>query len=677
MATSEKRTLEIRAKLVDLLTKPLGGMEGALLRWARRAAGSMGNVLRSVFNLKTAIVGLGAAFVSLGTIKSAGESADALLKLAASTGDTVENLSELQAAFDLAGVKAEGFDDVLRALLTQARKAKTDTTDKLQQSFADLGISLQDLERLGPAQLFERMAKGLEKFGTAQEKAAALGKVLPKQFLELLPILGGGLAKFQQAIEEARGAGATVTEQQAQVSERLNDSLSKIQIAIGGVSRALIEQFGPDAIALFERLAKAITNNRDGIADVARAVGSGLVSAIDLATRGIIGLIGTIEKIPGVKLIDNAAIDAQIAELERQRTAIFRKLYDADPSRSLTRDDDRFLEATRSIDEAIRKLRDGSGLAGALTQAREQFIAEMRAASEQFRRDVGGAVVEQVGGSGPGLITGLNEALDRLVEKGQAASETVQSVFAAPNSQGLPLAADEAADGMERAAAAAENLEKKATKAAREVRVAFGGDFWTGFDEGADDAIASITDYGRLGQQAGNLIEGSFDGVADAIVQTTMAADGSSQAWKRLGLAALAELQRIIVKLLIIKTLQAALGYTGGVALEDGGVVQGNMGTPVQPRTFASGGVTNGPTLALFGEGSKREAFVPLPDNRSIPVTLNGAAGGPTFNISISAVDGRDVRRMLIEQRDTIMAVWAHDVANTTGTRHLIQKAAR
>ena len=39
---------------------------------------------------------------------------------------------------------------------------------------------------------------------------------------------------------------------------------------------------------------------------------------------------------------------------------------------------------------------------------------------------------------------------------------------------------------------------------------------------------------------------------------------------------------------------------------------------------FADGGIVNQPTLAMAGEGPTNEAFVPLPDNRSIPVELNG-----------------------------------------------------
>ncbi|ECJ6094816.1 tape measure protein [Salmonella enterica] len=47
-------------------------------------------------------------------------------------------------------------------------------------------------------------------------------------------------------------------------------------------------------------------------------------------------------------------------------------------------------------------------------------------------------------------------------------------------------------------------------------------------------------------------------------------------------------------------------------------------------RAYQKGGIADSPQLALFGEGDMNEAYVPLPDGRSIPVTLNaeGVKGG-------------------------------------------------
>ena len=62
----------------------------------------------------------------------------------------------------------------------------------------------------------------------------------------------------------------------------------------------------------------------------------------------------------------------------------------------------------------------------------------------------------------------------------------------------------------------------------------------------------------------------------------------------------------------------------------NGGVIKGGM-SPI-PQ-LATGGVTNGAQLAVIGEGNTREAVVPLPNNREIPVDLKGSGGGDTITI--------------------------------------------
>lgn len=55
-------------------------------------------------------------------------------------------------------------------------------------------------------------------------------------------------------------------------------------------------------------------------------------------------------------------------------------------------------------------------------------------------------------------------------------------------------------------------------------------------------------------------------------------------------------------------------------------LAKGGITGEIQKRIpmYANGTVTSGPELAMIGEGPKREAVVPLPDNRSIPVTIYG-----------------------------------------------------
>ena len=76
-------------------------------------------------------------------------------------------------------------------------------------------------------------------------------------------------------------------------------------------------------------------------------------------------------------------------------------------------------------------------------------------------------------------------------------------------------------------------------------------------------------------------------------------------------------------------------GLFSGIAhlfgFADGGIMTSRGAVPL--RRYAAGGVANTPQLAMFGEGGKPEAYVPLNDGRTIPVSMKGGGGGaPAVN---------------------------------------------
>ena len=48
---------------------------------------------------------------------------------------------------------------------------------------------------------------------------------------------------------------------------------------------------------------------------------------------------------------------------------------------------------------------------------------------------------------------------------------------------------------------------------------------------------------------------------------------------------------------------------------------------------YSSGGIANSPQMAMFGEGRMNEAYVPLPDGKTIPVTMKGGMGNVQVNV--------------------------------------------
>ena len=69
----------------------------------------------------------------------------------------------------------------------------------------------------------------------------------------------------------------------------------------------------------------------------------------------------------------------------------------------------------------------------------------------------------------------------------------------------------------------------------------------------------------------------------------------------------------------------------------NGGIMTGSGSMPL--RAYSKGGIADRPQLALFGEGRMPEAYVPLPDGRTIPVTMTGGAGGGAGNVQVNVIN--------------------------------------
>ncbi|MFN9959588.1 MAG: hypothetical protein ACK55I_41410, partial [bacterium] len=79
--------------------------------------------------------------------------------------------------------------------------------------------------------------------------------------------------------------------------------------------------------------------------------------------------------------------------------------------------------------------------------------------------------------------------------------------------------------------------------------------------------------------------------------------------------------------------VMAAAAVTSLLGFEKGGVMTSEGPMPL--RMYSKGGIANSPQLAMYGEGRTPEAYVPLPDGRSIPVSMDGG-GASVNNIGIT-----------------------------------------
>ncbi len=140
-----------------------------------------------------------------------------------------------------------------------------------------------------------------------------------------------------------------------------------------------------------------------------------------------------------------------------------------------------------------------------------------------------------------------------------------------------------------------------------------------------DGALERVEEQGRraLGQS-----------IYDELIRGAKAGDTLNDSLKRIGLqllelAASKALQNINSGLGLLGGGGGGLGLGGGSLLSGIGSLFGfaqggimSASGPVSLRSYARGGIASSPQLALFGEGSGPEAYVPL-QNGAIPVTVN------------------------------------------------------
>lgn len=182
-----------------------------------------------------------------------------------------------------------------------------------------------------------------------------------------------------------------------------------------------------------------------------------------------------------------------------------------------------------------------------------------------------------------------------------------------------------AAQGASIAATEAEIEATKRLKKARED--AEGRDVGKGLQDGVKGYLESI---GTLADGIKGVTGTALKGLEDQLVNFVTTGKAN---FKELARSILADMSRILIQQMVMKPLLQGIGGLFGIKFADGGIMTADGPLPL--RKYADGGVANSPQLAMFGEGSMPEAYVPLPDGRRIPVAMKGG-GGSNTNVTVN-----------------------------------------
>jgi lambda family phage tail tape measure protein len=261
---------------------------------------SLDTIQRRMLGLK-ALIGTG-IFAGLGV--GALRLADDLQDLSNATGITTARLLELQDALVANGGAA---DQMAQGVTTFARSIDEAAQGSLkaQNTFRELGISLQDLRSLSEQELMARSLKGISNISDASRRAAIQMELFGKSFRT---VDAGGLAAD---IERTAGSQERYAESLRRGAE-LNDGLARAAIR---VRLAFLEAFSPliQAINNFNTATAEGESRMNALVTAIKIAGAALVTAFSVGVLlPLVTAVGTLGR--GIGVVSGALGAAGIAK---------------------------------------------------------------------------------------------------------------------------------------------------------------------------------------------------------------------------------------------------------------------------------------------------------------------------------------------------------------------------
>lgn len=689
MAMNLDALLRIKADVqgennIRRLGNSLQGLQGQ----AKNAALGFNSLKGAVGSFATAIAG-SAIVAGLGAIvKKSIDAGDELFNLQAKTGVAASALIGIGNAAKLADVDVGTLGKGITKLNVNLVKAAEGNED-LARKFQALGVDVKDANgQVVPAdKALKQIADRFADMPDGAQKAAAAVALFGKAGADLIPLLNEGAASMEKFTYK-------VGEDFAARSDKFNDTITELGIKTQGFGLELTDALLPALQSILEVFSDLFNSKQDWTAlfDVIkfgiRLVASAIfvtIKLVDVLIKNTVTAFQAISKalkgdFAGAADIFKNRI-GNFVEQAKQDFGQLGKIFTDAPSPGTGR---RPGGRSLAVDTSAA---DAAAAAAAKKRASEQErIVEKRAAltqkgkdmQEQLRRSIEDVTLstqavsalpaKQLELNRTKAITDskreINDLTLSVIKLGREFNDVGQSLDVKPYSNlidSLSFANETLADKTyqedfaELYASQGEAIDKATESVYENARaLQYNNDVMGGLKDGLTGYIEQI---GTMRDALSNLGQQAFKGIEDALV--SLVTTGTAN-FREFAVSILEETSRMIIQQLVLKQIMQAIGFGGGGGggggagftqfnasgvgfdpaafsgtsfLANGGIMTGDGPMPL--KKYASGGIANSPQLALYGEGSKPEAFVPLPDGRRIPVAMQGGGGGST-NVTVN-----------------------------------------
>lgn len=206
---------------------------------------------------KVAKTALGFFSVGIATnfIRSAAEAADQLGKTADKLGISTERLTVFQLAAEDAGVETS----TLNKLLTDAQRILGDAAfgGPAAKTIKALGLSISELERLSPDELFLKYADSIGQLNSRSEQFSVAQDLFGKSAQEAFTLIDAGRPAIDEAAENVERLGLALSRVEIKQIEIANDKIG----LLGKTSQAAGQQIAVSLAPFISAIADSLLNS--------------------------------------------------------------------------------------------------------------------------------------------------------------------------------------------------------------------------------------------------------------------------------------------------------------------------------------------------------------------------------------------------------------------------------
>lgn len=583
--------------------------------------------------------------------------ADELDELSEKTGIAVKELASLKGAADIEGIAVDNLAKALQKLSVNTVEAANGNQSFIA-TFKAAGVAVRDANGniRNAGDITRDLADRFASLKDGPEKAALAVRLFGKAGAELIPLLNKGSAeidKFSVAISDDFAARAgqfndTISLIGIQLKNGLTPGIEAILPALQDVLNVFTTapESGEDVVSIFEAIGEAVRVTAAVVNVFVEAFSQGLDTVITLARVAGSAVISAFEQI-GDSIVTRARQFKEVTTLNFEEAG---KLEDAFNQRSAQRGKEAAAERERLINNLADRTEKRVTRTFDITNrlAKNSFLFGDGTADEiraRQRAETAPTVTQKrtggIDSSGFGSTSAERNRVQEFIDQQRLETEQRRQALGDINLTRSELAKLTEARKIEAEAirqGKTLNEEQraelqKATQeiiAQREALIELEREQSRSFGAGAKEFLRDYADEAaNTAAQVKQVFSTAFRGLEDAL--TDFVTTGKLD-FRSFANAVIEDLIRISIRRAILGPIAGSIGaaFSGSAAIgafADGGIMTSRGAVPL--KKYASGGVANSPQLALFGEGSLPEAYVPLPDGRRIPVNVKNEGQGP------------------------------------------------